>query len=60
MINLKELMGRADVVVSPSFLINGPTKSIVVSNYDQADYSRMLDITKWDNKKRRLTFTEKL
>ena len=53
------MLTRADVSFNPSFLINGPKKSITISNYDQADYSRILDILRWDNKKRRLTFGER-
>ena len=32
---------------------------MVVSNYDRMDYSPILDLTRWDNRKRRLTFSEK-
>ena len=57
---MNDILSRADVAFNPSFLISGPRKSVTVSNYDQVDYSRILDITRWDNRKRRLTFTEKL
>ena len=57
---MKETLGRSDVSFNPSFLLGGPKRSVTINNYDQADYSRILEITRWDNKKRRLTFGEKL
>lgn len=60
MINLKELLGKANISINPSFLLKGLRNSVTVSGYDQSDFSPMLEITRWDNKRRRLTISEKL
>jgi hypothetical protein len=52
-------LGRADIACNPSFLLAGQNKSITITNFDQSNYSSILDITRWDNLKRRLTFSEK-
>ena len=59
-INLKEVLDKADISFNPSFLIKGKTSSLPVYEWDSIDYSPLLEITKWEEKKKKLTFTEKL
>jgi hypothetical protein len=58
-INFKSILNKAEIQFNPSFIINGHRKGLSVQNYDKADYSRILDIIKWENKKRRLNLSEK-
>lgn len=58
--NLPEILGKAEINLNPTFLLKGVKKEILISGYDQIDYSPMLEIIRMDNKKRRLTITESI
>lgn len=59
-LNFKDLLGKADILVNPSFILKGLKNSVTIDNFDNADYSHMLEITKWEARRRRLTISEKL
>ena len=59
-INLNEILGKADISFNPSFLIKGKSNDLAVYEWDRIDYSPLLEIIKWEEKKKKLTFTEKL
>lgn len=56
---MNEILSKAKVEFNSSFdIISKAGRKVNIREYDQADYQRILEITRWENQKRKLTWTE--